>query len=373
MKIYITLLTSLLVSLFAINSFAWDPPPRPINGGYVADLTNTLTQSEISQLNRKIEEVNRTTKNEMGALILPSMDGSSIEDVAQTTFRSWGVGKKGLDNGVLVVISIAERKSRIQTGKGVEGDLPDLKCNDILRHNLNPHLKNKDYFGGLNEAFSSIASSIESRHNATVEPKASGCSVSNVPIESTNARGIGLLALTMLSFFGLITYNVIRRRREAAAKLARQEAANEVIHKFNLFQNEMHEKLTKANDVFEETNDPITLKKIQSAKSVHPKSSSKRSVNASKTVAVASATAVTLDVAAQAAKDSKARRERQDREESERRARRQREEEESRSSSSYSSSYDSGSSSDYGSSSSFDSGSGFGGGDSSGGGSSSDF
>lgn len=404
MKKYIALLTTMLVSLFAINSFAWAPPPPPINGGYVVDLSNKLTQNQISQLNKKVEAVNQSTKNEMGALVLASMDGENIEDVAQATFRAWGLGKKGLDNGVLVVIAIAERKSRIQTGKGVEGDLPDLKCNDILKNSLNPNIKRGDFYNGLDSTFSAIASSIESRRAAATakpvvreqdqerpRPAVGGCSVSSPGLlaDGSNARGVILLVLTMSTFFGLLVYSIVRRAAKRARleqELEEQEARNIRLERSRIRrEQELRAQMLRQE---EEENNRVTTK-MQAVTVVKP-APEKKTVSVKKeTVVAAAASATSLAAAAllasqekeavaaklraeRDAAEARARRKRQDEERAES-ARRRRDEESSRSS--YSSGgYSSGS--DWGSSSSggFDSGgSGFGGGDSGGGGSSSDW
>jgi len=164
MKKYLAILIVSLISLFTSRVSAYTAPPKPDNGWYIVDQAAKLTEDQIKQLNVKLDNISKSTANEYGALIVPSLNGETIEEVAQTTFRSWGIGKKDLNNGVLVVISVSDRKSRIHTGKGVEGDLPDLLCNDILRKNLNPHLKYDDFYGGLSETFRVIASTVESRH-----------------------------------------------------------------------------------------------------------------------------------------------------------------------------------------------------------------
>jgi uncharacterized membrane protein YgcG len=207
MKRIISILLSLAVILITCNALSYIPP-KP--DGHVTDMANKLTSAQKAQLHSKLDSINQATGNEIAALIIPSMDGESIEDVAQDTFRAWGLGKKNLDNGVLVVVAISERKSRIQTGKGVEGDLPDLKCNDILRQQLNPSLKRGDFYGGLNATFNAISSALESRkQSATVPvPPAFNHSTSvpadNSPVVSpaTKSSSTGFI---LFSLFGLAT------------------------------------------------------------------------------------------------------------------------------------------------------------------------
>ena len=181
MSTYIKFVLIAIIVLVTRTVFSFEPP-KPTS--YVVDVAGKLTPDQLTFLNEKLNVLNKTTKNEFAGLIIPTLSGESIEDVANATFKSWKIGKAGLDNGVLVVIAIAERKSRIETGKGVEGDLTDLQSNDILRTVLAPRLKQGDFYGGLLNTFDAISSKIESRSKATVsDPRHSNnvnCDVSNV-------------------------------------------------------------------------------------------------------------------------------------------------------------------------------------------------
>lgn len=208
MKKYMLLLAITIAAIVvSFNSFAFTPPTPT---GYVTDLAGKLSDSQLKQLNSKLEDLNKSTKNEFAGLIIPSLNGESIEDVANSTFKSWKIGKAGIDNGVLVVIAIAERKSRIETGKGVEGDLTDLQANDILKNTLAPYLKRGDFYGGLNATFDSLSSTIESRHStkAVAVPDSKSSNDKNFPITS---------AVIFVSLFGsvfgfFIIYSLLNRR-----------------------------------------------------------------------------------------------------------------------------------------------------------------
>jgi uncharacterized protein len=170
MKKYFNLIVALVAMLFAGNSFAFTPPPAPAQGWYVVDQTGKLSEEQKAALNLKIDQVSKTTKNEFGILFLNTMDGDNIEDVAYTTFNTWGIGKRGLDNGVLIVVSLQERKSRIETGKGVGGEVTDLQSKQILDNTLRPFLKKGDFAGGFNATLDALSSLIESRHNQKAAP-----------------------------------------------------------------------------------------------------------------------------------------------------------------------------------------------------------
>lgn len=161
------------MSLFTVNCFAFTVPDKPPNNTYVLDQANKLTSNQIDDLNSKIEHLNQNTKNEYGILIIQSLDGATIEDAAQDTFRAWGIGKKELNNGILVMVSVNDRKMRIQTGKNVEGDLPDLLAHDILANTLKPKLRKGKFYQGLSDTIDAISSHIESRNKPQTTPSVS--------------------------------------------------------------------------------------------------------------------------------------------------------------------------------------------------------
>jgi uncharacterized protein len=103
-------------------------------------------------LSTKLERITGTTRANVAAVILPALKGETIEHVAQETFQRWQLGEKG----VLVVIAIEEKQSRIETGTTAESVLTDDKASAILREILNPHLRQGDFYGGLNETIDAV-------------------------------------------------------------------------------------------------------------------------------------------------------------------------------------------------------------------------
>jgi uncharacterized membrane protein YgcG len=422
MKKLLTLLIVTMMSLFAVDAFAYTAPPKPDNGWYIVDQAGKLSQDDIKKLNVKIENLNKTTKNEYGALILNSLDGESIDDVAQTTFRSWGIGKKDLNNGVLLVIAVGDRKSRIQTGKGAEGDLPDLLCNDILTKTLRPRLKANDFYGGVNDTIDAMASHVENRNKTPVASNGSRSSSKSVaasePTSDSRSNGGGaviiVIAVVVLGIGFAVWYmissdnkreeeerrrlRVAREHREFNERQAFRERQNreaqEAEDRRRAALNREVERKKKIDDQNSSPYDPFTShpfsgSKVEPPKQAKPVVSVKRvevTKAAYKPAAIAAvggavAVAAAYDYEADRRKAESRRRADEEREESERAARRRREQEDedrrrrdredddrrSSSSSGYSSSWSDSSSS------SSDSGSGFGGGDSGGGGSSSDW
>lgn len=213
MKKYLTMMVALAVTLFSINSFAWDPPATPAPASWISDTSGVLSTSAHARLDAKLKQINQSSANEIAALVVPTLDGQSIEDVTNATFKAWGIGKKGLDNGILVVLAMKEHKSRIETGKGVEGDLPDLKTQDILVQ-ARPYLRKGDVEGALGFIFDSSASAI-ANHKADATGSRPSCDVSGGVGAGSNSSLIFILVTT--AGLGLLFWYLsasTRRRHE---------------------------------------------------------------------------------------------------------------------------------------------------------------
>lgn len=159
----------LLLNLISNFAFAFEPPTKSAEG-FLTDTANALTESERKQINAKLADINRTTNNEIAVLIISSLGEDNIEDAAYTTFNTWGVGKKNLDNGVLLMLSIQDRKMRIETGKGVEAALTDLQTKDILK-DMRPFLKQKNYNEAINHGVDAIAVTLQPTKFAPAQEK----------------------------------------------------------------------------------------------------------------------------------------------------------------------------------------------------------
>jgi uncharacterized membrane protein YgcG len=211
MKWLVLLFVAFGVLLYAGTSRAdgFQVPPKPDNGWYISDTAGALSVSDKDILNRKIDGINKTSRNEIGIAIVSTLNGTPIEDAAQDTFHSWGIGKAGLDNGVLIMFAIKDRKARIQTGNGAEGDLPDSVCNQIIRDARRFTSKN-DWAGALNFEVDQIKSKMESRVGQTpiVPPK----KTSTNPDAAAGAGWVLLIFFGALALVGIIVWRVNRRR-----------------------------------------------------------------------------------------------------------------------------------------------------------------
>jgi len=244
MNKYLSILVALMVTLFTVNALAFTPPSAPVQGWYVSDGTGQLTTTQISALNNKIKRISDATHNEFGLVFLQSLNGATIEDASYATFRAWGIGKHGLDNGVLIMLSLKEHKSRIETGKGVGGEITDLQAKQIL-DGMRPALRSGNFFAAFNQALDGCSQLLESRANVATPPSAPPPATQQQPatpavngqptVQQSSGGGLGVLGIFFLVLLGLgvagttFYFFVIapnqeeeRRRKEEANRVARQ-------------------------------------------------------------------------------------------------------------------------------------------------------
>ena len=116
---------------------------------YVSDMAGVMSREAVAQADSLLAGVWRQSSAEPVVVIVPDLDGEDINDYATELFTSWGIGKKDRDNGVLVLVSVDDRKAAIRTGYGAEGVLPDALCWGIIRNDMTPRFREGDYDGGI--------------------------------------------------------------------------------------------------------------------------------------------------------------------------------------------------------------------------------
>lgn len=125
------------------------PNPRMRDGTWVTDLAGALRPDTIARLNDTIGGFERTTTGEMAVVVVRSLDGAPIEDAAARLFELWGIGKRGKDNGLLLLWSTGDRRVRVEVGYGLEGVLPDGKVGAILDTYVIPRFRASEFDEGI--------------------------------------------------------------------------------------------------------------------------------------------------------------------------------------------------------------------------------
>ena len=141
----------LLVGLFfaVLNSalsLALDVPPLRAR---VNDLAGMLSPETAQALDQRLAQFEQETGHQIAVLTIPSLEGAAIEDFGIRVAEAWKIGKKGFDNGAILLIAQKERKLRIEVGYGLEGVLPDAIASRIIRELIVPRFRDGDFSGGI--------------------------------------------------------------------------------------------------------------------------------------------------------------------------------------------------------------------------------
>ncbi len=181
------LIFALAVSCLPNSALAFDVPT---NDGFVTDVAGLLNSAEKKALEGELAAYRQSTSNEIAFVTVKSLNGDPIEDAALAIGRKWGIGQKGKDNGIVILIASDDREARIEVGYGLEGVVPDIVAKGIIDTDLTPAFRQADYYGGMHAVFDSLQKHIGGEYTADRY--------------ATSDAGNG--SITYVLFFGLIIF-----------------------------------------------------------------------------------------------------------------------------------------------------------------------
>ena len=159
-SLYLLTLSVLFFTTSVDRIYSQNIPERPNPPRLVNDFAGMLKAEEVNSLEHKLVAFNDSTSTQIAIVIVPSLKGYDIADFAQRLGEKWGVGQKGLNNGILILIkpktADSDGKVHISTGYGIEGPIPDLTCSDIVDQEILPEFRNGNYYEGLNKATNTL-------------------------------------------------------------------------------------------------------------------------------------------------------------------------------------------------------------------------
>jgi uncharacterized protein len=167
-------LVSLATLAFAVDWKTLKPQ------GYVSDFAGVVDARSKAALEQYCAIVERSTGAQMALVTVPSLQGEPIEDVANTIFRAWGVGQKGKNEGILLLLAVGDHRSRLEVGYGLEPILPDGLDGSVLRE-MRPALRQGQYGEALVAAAQTIGSAIAQAKNVSL----------NAPLQRRVRRSTG--------------------------------------------------------------------------------------------------------------------------------------------------------------------------------------
>ena len=181
----------------------------------VNDFAGILKPDQQRALEARCKELREKTGAQLAVVTLKSLEGGQIDDFAVKLFKQWGIGQKDQKNGILLLVSIGDRKARIEVGYGLEPILPDALAGRILNEQLFPAFKQRRYADGLTAAVNRIIEIIEKNEPAPANLRGGG---------NAGPGGI-VIALILLSVFiavGSFLFGIsIVRSASAACRCSR--------------------------------------------------------------------------------------------------------------------------------------------------------
>lgn len=151
------LILTLVVLFSSLVSIAKELPE--LNRSIV-DPHSFLSESDKSYLDQQIRDYQNKTSNQIGVVLIDSLDGDNLEQYSMRIFDQWKLGDLKKDNGILLLFVIKDKKFRIEVGRGLEGELTDAESKRI-QSLIKNELKNKDYKSAISKEISLIESTIE--------------------------------------------------------------------------------------------------------------------------------------------------------------------------------------------------------------------
>ncbi|MBL8398875.1 MAG: YgcG family protein [Candidatus Accumulibacter sp.] len=150
-------LFGLLWLIGAHGLFAAELQPIPRLSARVTDTTSTLSAEQQRALEAKLAALERQKGSQIAVLIVPTVAPESIEQYALRVAESWKLGRRGIDDGALLLIAKQDRKLRIEVGYGLEGVVNDATAKRVISETISPRFRDGDFYAGIDAGIDSLA------------------------------------------------------------------------------------------------------------------------------------------------------------------------------------------------------------------------
>ncbi|MDT8902438.1 TPM domain-containing protein [Anaeroselena agilis] len=163
----------LLAAFLLTGAAAWAQPaipPAPTSGSlFVRDYAGVLSEDAKTRINFLGSQLKGKTTAHVVAVVVKSTDGATPEDYALAILREWGVGDKAKNNGVVILVAVNDRASRIEVGYGLEGRLPDAKTGRIQDEYMLPYFQRGDYDRGIYNGYLAVVQEAAQEYGVTID------------------------------------------------------------------------------------------------------------------------------------------------------------------------------------------------------------
>ena len=182
----------------------------PKRRGLINDFANVISPRYEQRLTQVTGELLRKTDVPVVVVTMPDIGGEDYDEYANRLYAAWGIGKKGEDRGVLIFVTLKERKMRIETGYGIEGLIPDGLAGEIRDQYILPYLKRNQFGEGLLNGTLAIASIIAKDADVSLTGQVP---MKRPLMKRPVRRGSGLLGLVPIFLLLLVLFSMGRGRR----------------------------------------------------------------------------------------------------------------------------------------------------------------
>src|SRR5690554_3778409 len=159
---YCTILFVLVLSLSSENVWSqYTIPPKPNVQTSVYDYIDLFTPAQKSSLETKLVRYADSTSTQIVCIIIGSTNGEDISMLGAQWGQKWGIGQKGEDNGIVIILAKDDRKVDINTGYGIEYRITDMMAERIINRIMIPEFKNENYYAGLDKGSDAIFAALK--------------------------------------------------------------------------------------------------------------------------------------------------------------------------------------------------------------------
>jgi uncharacterized protein len=203
-----------------LATFAWDTAAKDLDPVFTSHVTDSaaVLGAQAAAIDSRLKAFEAATGHQVIVLTVPTIGDRSIDEYAVEVFQKWKVGRAKIDDGVLFVIAVAERKMRIEVGYGLEGTLTDARCSRIIREIVAPQFAQGDYGVGIGAGVAAIIRTL-APPSALTPPDASSPAVAQAERDGGTAlapligfaivMGSGLFIGSLwMGFFGLFIFSI---------------------------------------------------------------------------------------------------------------------------------------------------------------------
>jgi uncharacterized protein len=194
----------IFVFLAQLNSaLALDVPPLR---GRVNDYAGVMQRSQVQTLEVQLAQLERDTGHQVALLTVPTLEGEDIEGFSIRVAENWKIGKKGFDDGVILVVAVKDRRLRLEVGYGLEGVLPDAIAKRITSDYIVPYFRSQEYGAGIVAGMDAVQKILRQEPLPQSARKVQG--------RGSELNSLAMLAIT-LGVLGLMAFASLANRQRS--------------------------------------------------------------------------------------------------------------------------------------------------------------